>query len=90
MPNRNRYQIQVSDTAKKNFRRLPAQDQKRVLEALNALGDDPRPRGCVALKAHMGYRIRVGDYRAIYAVDDAAKMITVLAVKHRREAYRDL
>lgn len=85
------YDVKVADSVKKSWRRIPTQDRQRILEALRALADAPRPRGCVALRGSVAaYRIRLGDYRALYDVDDAAKIVTVLAVKHRREAYRDL
>jgi len=90
MPNQNKYCILVSDTARKNLRRMPASQQKRILGAIKALGEEPRPRTCIALKAYMGYRICVGDQRVIYVVDDTTKIVTILTVKHRREAYRDL
>ncbi len=84
------YKVRVSDTARKNLRRVPARDKRRILEALKALARDPRPYGCVALKAKTGYCIRIGDYRALYDVDDRAGVVTVLTVKHRRDAYRNL
>jgi mRNA interferase RelE/StbE len=58
---------------------------------MRALGDDtPRPAGCTKLAGTAdGYRIRVGDYRIVYLIDDAAQIVTVTRVGHRREVYRE-
>jgi mRNA interferase RelE/StbE len=58
---------------------------------MRALGTDPRPPGAKPLKGHRPWlRVRVGDYRIIYDVDDAARVVTVAVVGHRREVYRGL
>ena len=61
-----------------------------MIAAIRALGETPRPRG--ARKLHGSprddYRIRVGDYRVLYEVDDAAQLVRIMRVRHRREAYR--
>ncbi len=59
----------------------------RVVERIHALGDNPRPRGCIKLTGRDGYRVRVGVYRILYLVDDVRHRVTVVGVKHRREAY---
>ena len=84
------YEVRVADTVRKNLRRVPDQDKQRILDALKALAHDPRPHGCVALRVRTLYRIRIGDYRALYDVNDGARVVTVLTVKHRRDVYRDL
>ena len=61
----------------------------RLKESMLKLKDNPRPPGCVKLLGGKdGYRIRVGDYRCVYRVDDSNKMIYIYRVKHRREVYR--
>jgi len=82
------YRLDIEREARKDLERLQGEVWRRVREALLALGDNPRPRGCVKLKDRNGYRIRVGDYRILYDVDDERHTVTVLSVKHRREAYR--
>ena len=58
---------------------------------MRALGTDPKPRGVKSLKSHRPWlRIRVGDYRIIYDVNDAERLITVAVVGHRREVYRGI
>ncbi|GAI05892.1 unnamed protein product [marine sediment metagenome] len=84
------YRLRITETARREFRRLPAHTRERVRHTIEAMADDPRPHGCKKLRAVDAYRVRVGDYRVIYDVDDALQIIMVLRIKHRREAYRDL
>ena len=60
----------------------------RVGEAIDALSADPRPSGAVKLAGRDDYRIRVGDHRIVYAVDDAGRIVLVARIAHRREVYR--
>jgi len=53
-----------------------------------SLADNPRPQGVVKLSGREGWRIRVGDYRVIYTIDDAHKEVVIYAIGHRREIYR--
>jgi mRNA interferase RelE/StbE len=71
--------------------RLRGGTWERVRDALLALREEPRPKGCRKLRGGTDtYRIRVGDYRAVYDVDDGEQQITILRVRHRRDVYRDL
>ena len=55
---------------------------------MEALADDPRPKGCKELKGgQLEWRIRVGDYRAVYAIDDAKLRVSVTRIRHRSEVY---
>ena len=56
--------------------------------AIDALAANPRPVGCVKLAGRDDYRIRVGDYRVVYAVDDDERLVLVARIAHRREVYR--
>jgi mRNA interferase RelE/StbE len=60
---------------------------ERVRDAIRSLSANPRPHGCVKLTGRSGLRIRVGDYRVIYEVDDGQRVVTVLHVGHRRDVY---
>jgi mRNA interferase RelE/StbE len=62
--------------------------RERIETAIDGLGDDPRPRGVEKLAGRDTYRIRVGDYRVVFAVDDGARIVTVARIAHRREVYR--
>ncbi len=84
------YQLLLTNPARKDLDRLRGSTFERVREALLSLREAPRPPGYVKLRGDPAYRIRIGDYRAIYDIDDEAQTITVLRVKHRREVYRGL
>jgi mRNA interferase RelE/StbE len=73
--------------AQKELADLPKADYERVRDALAALEENPRPTGCKKLAGREGWRIRAGDYRAIYEIDDAQKNVTVLHIGHRRDIY---
>lgn len=62
--------------------------QERIGAAIDALAVEPRPSGVVRLAGRDDFRIRVGDYRIVYAVDDAARLVLVARIAHRRDVYR--
>lgn len=73
----------------KQLQRLPRQAFPAVLTAIVALAEDPRPTGVRKLAGSQAdWRIRIGEYRVIYEIDDSAGQVVVLLVAHRREAYR--
>jgi mRNA interferase RelE/StbE len=85
------YRIEVRPRARRALRQLDAGARRAVAQAIDGFAREPRPSGARALTGHHPYlRIRIGDYRVIYAVDDAARLITVAVVGHRREVYRGL
>ncbi len=85
------YTITFARSARKELERLPAGLVERSLEKIEALSDNPRPAGVTKLKGHKGlWRLRVGDYRVVFFIDDAARVVDVSIVRHRREVDRDL
>jgi mRNA interferase RelE/StbE len=62
--------------------------RERITKVLRLMIDDPFPRGFKKLKGSEGYRIRVGDYRVLYRVDRAARLVRVGVIGHRKEVYR--
>ena len=75
--------------ANRQFEKLDRQFQDRVRRAIEALADNPRPMSCVKLSGPEGwYRIRVGDYRIIYDIQDRHLVVIVIRIGHRREVYR--
>lgn len=85
------YRLVLKPGARRDLDALPADVFARVDTRILVLADDPRPRGSVKMRGtRNGYRIRIGDYRVLYEVDDKAHVVTVARLKHRREAYRDL
>lgn len=85
-----RYTVQIKGSAKAEMDALPAKVWHRIDGKIRALAPDPRPRGCVKLEGTRRYRIRVGPYRVLYSVDDAARVIEIVGVGHRRDVYRNI
>jgi mRNA interferase RelE/StbE len=85
------YTIDVRPRARRSLRQLDPPVRKAVAQVIDSLAIDPRPQGFLPLTGHRPYlRVRSGDYRVIYTVDDGARVVTVAAVGHRREIYRSL
>lgn len=82
------YEVRIARTAEKEMDKLPRAIHNRVSERLLLLEENPRPRGTKKLSGQEEYCLRVGVYRVLYTVDDKQNMVTILAVGHRREAYR--
>ena len=83
------YEVVLARSARKELEVLSHNLMNRILVKIEALGDAPRPGGCRKLQGSGDlYRIRIGDYRVLYEVDDARRMVDVIAVRHRSEAYR--
>ena len=82
------YRVEILRRAEKSLRKLPRHEFERVRDAIRTLGDDPRPVGCKKLVGRDGWRIRVGRYRVIYEIEDTIRIVLILDVGHRREAYR--
>ena len=85
------YRVEFTSSAQREFLRLPKADRQRVGQRIDALADNPRPAGCVKLAgASMLWRIRCGDYRVVYAIEDATLIVAITRVAHRRQVYRGL
>ena len=83
------YVIKIPKSAQKQIDNLPNTVKDRILEKVKNLEIEPRPFGVVKLKnSEREYRLRVGDYRVRYEIDDAKQTILILQCKHRREVYR--
>jgi mRNA interferase RelE/StbE len=85
------YDIAITRSAQKDMRRLQSDDQDRIDDAILKLGDNPRPQGSTKLSCREPlYRVRVGDYRVVYEIDDFLKVVTIARVRHRSEVYDNL
>ena len=84
------YRLLIKPSAGKEIEALgQKKDRQRIITKIGALAIEPRPAGCEKLAGHEGrYRIRHGQFRIVYAVDDGARTIEVVRVGHRREVYR--
>ena len=81
------YVIRLSNRAEKNLDALPNRVVIKIYESLKKLSVNPRPVGCKKLKNREGYRIRLGDYRAIYTIKEDELIILVLTIGHRKDVY---
>lgn len=82
------YRVVVARSAERELQALSADARRRVGMALLRLEADPRPHGVRKLAQGPGWRLRVGEYRVLFTVDDDARLVTVYAVGHRRDIYR--
>jgi len=82
------YEVRLARSARKELEALPDAGLARVARALDALPSDPRPRGCKKLRGASDlWRVRVGDYRIIYHLDDGVRLVEVRAIRDRKDAY---
>ena len=83
------YKVEWKRSAEKDLRKIDRLWIRPIIEAVEALPENPFPKGCRKLYGtEHHYRIRVGDYRVIYQVEDTAGVVIVYHVRHRKEAYR--
>lgn len=83
------YRVSVSPSASRQLRKLDPTARRRVHAAIELLAVEPRPAGAKRLIGGGGeWRVRTGDYRIVYEIEDGVLMVLVLAVGHRREIYR--
>jgi len=82
------YRVELKPSAAKALRLLDSVAAPRIRGALMLLAHDPRPPGARRLTGRPGYRVRVGDYRIIYVIEDETLLIVVLALGHRNAVYR--
>ena len=86
-----RYRIEITREAPRTLAKLDKPVRRRVQAAIDGLSEQPRPPGVLALQGlRRAYRLRVGDYRMIYTVDDGRLTILMVDLGHRREIYREL
>jgi mRNA interferase RelE/StbE len=82
------YQLRIIAHAQKDLDTLRGKMFQKIKNEIISLSSNPRPLGALKLTNEEGYRIRIGDYRVLYRIDDNTKQIFIYRVKHRREAYR--
>jgi mRNA interferase RelE/StbE len=82
------YQVVFAQSARKELQRLPREVAQRILARINQLRTNPRPAGSIKLTGSKDlWRVRSGDYRVVYRVDDGALLVEIMVVRHRRDAY---
>lgn len=82
------YRVRIQPSVRKDFKSIPPVDVARIMQRIEALGDDPRPAGAEKLSTRERWRVRQGDYRIIYEIQDCVLTVWVVKVGHRRDVYR--
>ena len=82
------YEVLLQPRAHREFLALPHDIAKKIVQATLMLAENPRSHQSIKSSDTEGYRLRVGDYRILYEINNAAKTVTVYRIKHRREVYR--
>ncbi|MFW9998016.1 MAG: type II toxin-antitoxin system RelE/ParE family toxin [Candidatus Odinarchaeota archaeon] len=82
------YEILFKESVWKDLKKVPKSDLKRILSRVEKLGDDPHPMGCEKLTGEELYRVRQGNYRIVYSIQDKELTVWVIKVGHRKDVYR--
>ena len=84
------YKVELRRRVRQSLDKLPEKDHRVVITALKSLEQEPRPRGVEKIRGTELWRIRKGDYRVLYYIDDREQTITVVRIRHRRDVYRGI
>lgn len=85
------YRVELKPSSAKALTGIPKPNRLRIARCIDALADDPRPAGAVKLSGEDElYRVRVGDYRIVYQIQDRVLLVLVVRIGHRRDVYRGL
>lgn len=82
------YSLFFKDSVKKDLNSIAKNDLRQIMERIESLAENPRPLGCEKLSGQEKYRLRQGNYRIIYSIQDSQLTVWVVKVGHRREVYR--
>ena len=82
------YSIEIKKSAFKELSQIAKTHQQRIIEAIDLLAFQPRPEGVKKLKKDLGFRIRIGEYRVIYTIQDVIKIVEIIRIGHRKDVYR--
>tara|TARA_R110002096_G_scaffold92332_7_gene208765 strand:- start:1343 stop:1600 length:258 start_codon:yes stop_codon:yes gene_type:complete len=82
-----KYRIEFRKSVEKDLKLIPKQDQIRILQRIATLSEEPRPSGCKKLSGQERYRLRQGNYRILYEIEDARLIVTLVKVGNRRDIY---
>ena len=83
-----KYRIQVKKTAEKELGKIPKKELLKILEKIEGLSDNPHPAESMKLSNQDKYRVRVGNYRILYRVEDNILTVFVIKIGHRKDIYR--
>jgi mRNA interferase RelE/StbE len=83
-----KYRVEIKKSAVKEINSLPRRDLRSILDKIAALSDNPRSHDCKKLSAKEKYRVRCGDYRILYSIEDDILIVNIVKVAHRKDFYR--
>ncbi len=83
-----KYKITIKKSAAKELAEIPKKDLPKIVKRIQSLAQNPRPHGSQKLSRKEEYRVRQGNYRIVYSVDDKVLAVDVVKIGHRREVYR--
>ena len=82
------YKLLIKPSAARELEALPRKDRSRIVAKIEGLADNPHPPGSEKLSGEEKYRLRQGDYRVLYSIQDASATVTIIKIGQRREVYR--
>ena len=82
------YDLRIKPSAAKELEALQTKDRRRIVSKIRNLADEPRPQGCEKLTGQGRFRLRQGNIRILFEVDDGQQIVTVVKIAHRRDVYR--
>lgn len=83
-----KYKISIKKSAAKELENIPKKNLREIVKRIQSLARNPRPTGSQKLSGQQRYRVRQGDYRVVYSVDDKDSIIDIVKIGHRRQIYR--
>jgi len=86
-----KYSIKIAEQIEKKFKRIPIKDKSRIFERIESLAKDPRPKDCKKLQGQQRpplYRIRAGNYRIIYKIEEGLLIVLIVDLGHRKDIYK--
>lgn len=83
-----KYKITIKKSAVKELQDIPKKDLQRIVKRIQSLAQNPRPQGCQKLSGQSRSRVRQGDYRIVYSIEDKDYTVDIVKIGHRREIYR--
>ncbi|MHB8105611.1 MAG: type II toxin-antitoxin system RelE family toxin [Dehalococcoidales bacterium] len=82
------YKVNYKPSVDKDFKSIPDAELKKIVQRIQSLANNPRPLGCKKLTEQDKYRLRQGDYRILYTIDDSAQIVRIMKVGHRKDIYK--
>jgi len=83
-----KYKVYFRESVEKDFKAIPKKDIRKILHRIESLAVEPRPLGCEKLTGQERYRVRQGQYRVVYSVQDKGSTVWIVKVGHRKDVYR--